>query len=175
MKYFLIILFSTCLGYMFVKSKSYGGLDEVDKFAIKISKELAKKYGLSHSGIGGGATKEGVWLIKTHFLFEGLPISINQGRKIIVPMLEEFLNEINSNKNIHSLLRDYPFTPKNVDIIIFFHDFDNERINDPYLNTVSAHGGEIGYFTQDPDNKYKYKFEMYEPYEEALEKVKQKE
>jgi len=175
MKLFLIILFSTCLGYMFVKSKSYGQLDEVDKFAIKVSKNLAKKYGLSHAGIGGGATKEGVWIVKTHFLFEGLPLDIDQGRKIIIPMLEEFLTEINENKNIRSLLRDYPFTPKNIGIVIICHDFDNETIYDPYLDTMTASNGKIGYFTRDPDNKYRYKFKMYEPYEEALEKVKQKE
>jgi len=157
-----------------VNSKNSGGPDEVDKFAIKVSKELAKKYGLNYSGIGGGATKEGVWLVKTHFIFKGLPLDIDQGRKIIVPMLEEFLTEINENKDIRSLLRDYPFTPKNIDIVIICHDFDNETIYDHYLDTITASNREIGFFTRDPENKHKYKLEMYEPYEEALEKVKQK-
>jgi len=149
--------------------------DLVNKLALELAEYVEKKYSLTPSGIGGSIKENKIQFISVQFCFKGNPVDIETGRKLILSVLNDLLIFLNNKSEIHQNIQEYPFTSKNLDIAIFFYDFENEVISHPYLNTISAHKGEIGYYTRDPDNRYKHISKTYEPYEEALEKVKQKE
>ncbi len=163
----LILLFS----FIFFQFKDFTKPDPVNNLAIEVSKFIAEKYELTPIGIGG-SFKEGISLIKVKFNFNGKPLDIGEGRKMIINVSEDVLKFINSNQNIRHLLKNYPFNIDNIDIDIFCYNSEGKVINDPYLKIISNDHKEISYFTQDPNNSLRYKQEIFETYIEALRKVK---
>lgn len=119
-----------------------------------------------------GKNKEGDVLIILDFDHNGIPVDISNGRKLAVEIMEMFLNNINQNH--FEYLSDKPkkFTVKNFTLGVYFHDKYGHRIADPYLNTISICNEKISFFTRDLEDFYKYKSEIYEPYDEALTIVK---
>ncbi len=129
---------------------------------------LSKKYQLSFAGIGGGEKDGKIWLISVSFSRSGEPLTIEQGRRIIVDCVQEYLVDINSHEELRPYLSNYPFTAHNLDVAIFNYDSKGEFIVDPYLQVMANHEGEMMYFTIEPDKYYTYKSCTYESYEEAL-------
>ena len=175
MKYFLIfsLIFPLC------SLLGWGGLFKssstpVDRYVTQISKKICKKYRLSVCQRGGAQDKpdSGVRLINIGFAYYGEPIMIDQARKLIVTIAEEFLTKINANETLRPYLKNYPFTIHNMSIALYCYDFRGNEINHPYLNTVHNVKNQIGYMTQDPENHYKFKEKIYRPYEEELAIVK---
>ena len=173
MKIYLLLFFPLLFAIM--KFNKYKEPDLVNKLGLELAEYVEKKYSLTPSGIGGSIKENKIQFITVHFCFKGNPVDIETGRKLLLPIVNDLLIFLNDKPEIRQNIQEYPFTSKNLDIAIFFYDFENKVISHPYLNTISARKEEIGYFTRDPHNRYKYELEMYEPYEEALKKVKQHE
>ncbi len=148
---------------------SYSKGDALSNQVIaRTGERLSKKYHLSFSGIGGGEKDGKTWLMSVSFNRYGEPLTIEQGRRIIVDCVQEYLADINRHEELRPYLSNYPFTAHNLDIAIFNFNSKGESIVDPYLEVMADYKGEMMYFTSDPENSYRYKSRTYESYEEAL-------
>ncbi len=136
-------------------------------FISKSGRRIGKKYGMSIGAVGGGANN-GIWLMSLDFQRYGLPLDIQQSRKLLVACMEEFLNDVNKDEELRPYLRDFPFSVNNIDMGIINYKEDGHDIYDPYITTISANNGKINYFTYDEINPHRYKSEFTETYQEAV-------
>ncbi len=170
MKSFWIIslfLFLVC-----VQCNRYSQPSTNTKLAGEINKFIAKKYGLIPCGVGGGKTKKGLPLVIIRFIYQGKLLNIEEGRKLFIEVLEDSLEFIKENqKNINNF-QGGSFTYENIDLSIYCFDSEERRVFDPYLDIIGNYSNKIGYFTQDPNDRYKIIQEIYETYDEAFEKLK---
>ena len=65
-----------------------------------------------------------------------------------------------------------PFTANDVEVDIWVYAPHLSRIVDPDIKWVSLYKGKIWYRAEDPQDQFKYKSEVSEPYGEASQKVK---
>ena len=79
-----------------------------------------------------------------------------------------YLEAANHDEVLRPHLRDYPFTPKNLELTIYNQKEDGRDIYYPYICIVDSREGKIGYCTKDETKKYGYKTEKYETYDEAV-------
>jgi len=158
--------------FMFMQCRQFSGPDPVDRLASKIAKDLSKKYHLSPCAIGGEAKEGKSSQVIVDFQFEGDALDITEGRKLIVSLAQDFLIEFNKQVDPQDVYL-YPFKTKDIDLGIYCRSKSGQIFMDPFVKTLVSSGNEIGFFTQDPNNLYKMKQKIYEPFEEAVEKVKQ--
>ena len=84
----------------------------------------------------------------------------------------ELLYQININTEIRSALETYPFTEKDVQIIIYNHDKQGNRSFAPDISNAQLFCGRLKYSSVDPQDTYRYESVTTETYDEVLEKVK---
>jgi hypothetical protein len=90
----------------------------------------------------------------------GPPLTEEEARKLIISCLDDYLAVVNKDEDIRSYLKNYPFTPKNIDLGIFNYYPDRTDVYHPYIGTVTAREGKISYYTDEP-NKLKYYSKKY--------------
>ena len=136
---------------------------------VKTGKQLGMKYDMKISFLGGGETKDRkIRLITVGFTRNGKPLTIEEGRKIIVDCTETFLTDINNNDKLRPFLSVYPFTVEKLNVTIMNEDDKGNFIAEPFLATISQLEGKVYYRTQDPENEYKFKSKISESYDEAV-------
>lgn len=146
-----------------------------DRLIVNTGKKLGKKYNMKITDIGGGSD-DGIWLISVGFARYGEPpVTVDEGRRMIVDCIEEYLKDVNSDKEIRPYVKNYPFKPKNLDIAILNYTADYKSIEDPYLCCILFVQGKILYLTKGANQRYGYKSEISETYDEALAILKQEE
>ena len=173
----VLAMFATITLFAFTYSMSKemnSGLSKEDKmfygFVNREGALLGKKYHMSQCGVGGGgAGKEGVWLMALAFQRFGPLLTEEEARKLIISCLDDFLTSVNKDEEIRPFLKNYPFTSKNTELVIHNYNVDGYVIYHPYISTVAANReGEISYFTEDESSPFTYKSKKYETYEEAV-------
>jgi hypothetical protein len=137
-----------------------------------VARKLAKRYDMSLFGLGGGMA-DSVNIICLSFQIRK-PLTKEELRYILIDCVEEILAAFNANEEIRPYLLNYPFLPKNVEMVIFITDPTGRDLYDPTIAVASATNGKVNYFTNDPDNEFRYKSEFTESYEEALKIVRGK-
>ena len=142
-------------------------------FVGKTGKDLGLKYGMNPDGIGGGATKEGIWLMCLSFEKRGDSLTEQQARKLITSNANDFLELINNDERLKPFLKEYPFTIKNIKLSIHSSDHNGNSYADPFIATVNISRGEIGYFTFEIADRFPYKTEKYELFEESIAILKE--
>jgi hypothetical protein len=175
MKYLLMLFFPFLyfVSHIVDPSKGLSKGDRISNQLIaRFGKQMEEKYGFHPCAFGGGATEEGIWLFSIHFDYYHEPMLIDQARRLIVSCAEEFLELINSSEEIRPYLKNYPSTAKNIEIAIFFKSVERKKIYDPYMAVVSTNEGTITYRTEEEGNRFDYKLEVDESYEEALNILK---
>ena len=160
----LIVLVAGC-GF---SGNPWGSNAASNRIAAKTSTYLAKKYQMSIGGKGGQIIDGKVKEISVLFIRQKGPVSLEEGRKMIVDCVEEFISAYNSNPRVRPFLYNSPFGPKNFSISIIYYNENLGEIFFPDITVFSASRGEVGYCTNDPEKEFGYKTEVYEPYEEAL-------
>ncbi len=135
-----------------------------------MAKKLSKRHKMRVIGISGGLA-DCVNVLGLRFEMTG-PVTKERLREILVNCVEEFLAAINANERLRPFLKNFPFTSKEIEIIIFVSDKKGYEIFDPDIGVASAVNGKISYNTTDRANPYGYKGDFIENYEEALEFVK---
>jgi len=137
-------------------------------FIAKMGSKFEKKYKISLIGRGGGATPEGIWLMCVSFEREDEPLTEEEARKLIIHCVDDFLSAVNSDEKLKPFLKEYPFTPKNLELTIF--NYNKSRILHcfPSIAVVKDLRGKIGFFTEDPSTKPRYHTKKYETYEESV-------
>ena len=135
--------------------------------------ELGAKYQMKLVCTGGGLI-DGINLMDLKFQLYGPPFTEMEARQLIVNCVDDYLQLVNQDETLRPFLRDYPFTPQNLDIDVFFHDPITRIMRvDPAMGSVSNWEGKIAYLTDDPADRFKYKSKKYESYDEAVAILKQ--
>lgn len=137
-------------------------------FIRKEAEILGKKYGMELCSEGGGGGTDKIWLMSLAFNREDPSLTEAEARKLIVNIVNDYVTAANNDAELRSHLRDYPFTPKNLELTVYNTDADGRWVFYPNIIIVSSNEGEIGYFTKDENKKYGYKTEKYETWDEAV-------
>jgi hypothetical protein len=146
------------------------------RFLQKEGKILGNKYQMSMSSIGGGGGgDQGFWLMDLGFQRENSLLTEEQARKLIVQVVNDFLTDVNKEVSLRPYMRDYPFTPKNVDITIFNSDIEIGDCFYPFISAINSNQGKVGYFTEEEGQIYGYKTKKYETWDEAIAIIQKEE
>lgn len=139
-----------------------------DRLTLRTAIKLKKEKNLTLVGIGGGMMDH-IRMMSMSFVYKN-EIDIEAGRDLLVSCLNEYLNAINSDEKLRPHLVNYPFEPKNVEIWIYIHRSDNQRMDLGKISFISSIEGNFKYkIDKDPHNsEIIYK----ETYEEAIAKIK---
>ena len=129
-------------------------------------KQLSKRYKVIPIGRGGGNEDNKSRSEYVAFqLYEKL--SKDEARVLIIEIVELFLCNINSNKEIAPYLYNIPFTYENLEFRVFLYDKDGSDLYHPNLGLVSlTRIGTINFVTY-KDESLDYAYNVEEPYEEA--------
>lgn len=95
-------------------------------------------------------------------------------RKLLINSAQIVVDFITSNEEIQPFLKVRPFTMENVQIIIYNHNEKGYNVYDPGISTAQISDLMLTYRTTDAADTFKFKNKYIETYEEALEKIKQK-
>ena len=165
--YLLLIPLYGCIN-LFTSYDTYG--DDVDRFISKEAAVVCKKYhiNLCERGRGNASGAQTARKISVGFNYFGQPVTLEQGRKLLVTITEELLEAINGEETIRPLLAQFPFTMDNLDTSIILYDPHGDTYQPPHLCTIFTVNDQIGYFTRDPESPLRYKTEVYRPYAEEL-------
>lgn len=107
------------------------------------AKNIKEKLGLIPIGIGAQMMDQ-IEILMLGFQCKN-DISMEEGRKLLVYSVIEFLKEINSNEAIRKYLYNYPFLPQNVEVTIFLAKPDGSSFNLNDLEVLSASDGMISF------------------------------
>ena len=162
--------------FLFVASYAYADhATEGLRILSEYSKEMQRKYDLVTVGSGGAMMKD-IEMLGLRFN-TAKKLTIPEARKLYVNVIEGLINKTNNDKKARPYLHDYPFTQKNVNIMISFyksHPFIiQNRMNDGFITLIFISRGNICYNIYDPTkDEYKRLVTIHEePYEEALKIV----
>lgn len=158
---FLFCLYNFCITLCSVPSEKER---IVCKLETKVAKKLKEELGLIPFGVGGQMMNQ-IQILMLDFQYRQ-PISMKEGRRLLVKAVFEYLNEINSNETIRKYLQRYPFQPRNVEICIYLKKSDGSDYGLNELVVLAAREGKI----QFKFNKTEFLFRtIQETFEEALE------
>lgn len=170
-------LFESITSDMHSKNKQKRPYDYVDMAydtKSEVDLRISKQYGYSLFG-SGGSMYDCVREISTSFNARVKePLTVEEARKLILPIAIEYLKAFNSNEEIRPYLLNYPFNSKNLHIAVFFNDLQGYEYWYPDLSVVSVSHGNILYYgfnksTDTNSDKWEYK----ETFEEGVERLKQ--
>ena len=118
------------------KSEEYqrSQLDIVsDRVTAETGRKVCEKYHMRMTGIGGGAPGGKLWNLEAWFTRDGKKLNLEESRKLVVSIVEDYLEAINKNEELRPFLRDYPFTAKNLGIMVINQDENGDEVYDPYI------------------------------------------
>jgi hypothetical protein len=140
----------------------------VNLITAKTAKKLEKEKELILIGTGGRMMND-VEMLMMGFQYH-TAVDIKTVRKLLIDSVEEYLSEINANEKLRPYLHNYPFTTKNLEIVIYFRNPDGSKVAPDQINVASAQEGNMFYYIDYPE-KYTLKAICEETYEEALQSV----
>ena len=141
-----------------------------DSIIATTVKSIEKQYNLR--SIGGGFVMPD-FIIKEFTLcfYTKIPVSQEKLRIMLLSSARELLQNINSNDEIRYAMVVYPLTEKNIQIIIYNRDLNGNEVFDPGISTAELSHGMITYSTVASENRYQYKHEFDETFQDAVEKL----
>jgi len=157
----LIILF-TCSACGFGKKPEHK--KRADRIMKKVAHKLQREKHLILMGIGD--IMDDIKKITIGFQFYGEK-SINEARELLVDAVESYLTTINEKKEFRPYLHNYPFTPKNIHIIIYFSTMNGHAVPAGEITIVSSNQGRITYLIHNPEAPT-----LHEYYEESFEEAR---
>ena len=140
-----------------------------NKITLETIEQLEKK-GLTCLGTGGKMMND-IKIMHIYFGYKN-PLNLKEARSLILDCLETYLLSINSNKEIRPYLHNFPFTHKNVSIMISCRDDKGDRFLPDYITLM--HTSELGNICYYVDaGNYQTRLLHEELYEDALKIVKE--
>lgn len=147
-----VILFCSCSN---TSTTDYEKL--ADKIAISTAKKLEKEKGLILLGTGGRMMNE-IEIMSISFEYRK-DVEIDQARKLLIEAAEEYLSEINADEKIRPYLHNYPFTPDNIKIEIYFRGI---KLSFDKVHIAAVSDGKVSYYIKDDYTLRTIKVEAYE-------------
>lgn len=136
----------------------------VKEIAETFAQEIEKEFGLECMGNGGSMPYD-VEKIEVIFCAHRRA-SLEEAREIEVKAVERLLQMINSHEKIRPYLREFPFNPSRVGILITFDNEYNQHYSDGTITFMTLGRGKIHYRCHDPIANDLINI-VAEPYEEA--------
>lgn len=140
------------------------------KIRYEVAKKLAKEFHMEPVG-EGGSFYDCVRELFLAFEIQG-PLTKDQLRNILVYSVEECLSAVNNNEEIRPYLIVYPFTPQEIEIVLYVKGKRGGDIYDPDIGVASERQGKLEYMITDKTDTFKYKLTDTESYEDALKIVR---
>ncbi|MCB1082250.1 MAG: hypothetical protein KDK63_03800 [Chlamydiia bacterium] len=151
------------LGYQVPKHEKLA-----DRITDTVGKTLKKEKGLSLIGTGGQMMDD---IKKMSMSFQYFQVvSIEKARELVVYATTEYLSAINSNHEIRPYLNVYPFTLKNVELVVFFVTPDGYNVPKNEISIVAMEKGNVVFYVNDPTDD-RLKVIQTETYDEALKAI----
>lgn len=135
----------------------------VTEIESKTAKQLKQKLGLIPFGYGGQMMDQ-IQILMLSFQYKH-PVTLEEGRRLLVQALIEYLREINSNEKIRKYLKNYPFQPRNIEISIYLRKPDGSSVDQGDFEIIISREGKLEFKFTDPN------FSTYRTYEETLEEA----
>lgn len=139
-----------------------------DNITAKTAEKLKREKGLICVGTGGQMMGD-IQVMDMGFNFYEV-VSIDTARQLLIDAAQEYLSAINASEEVRPYLHDYPFTAKNVEIVIYFYNSDGHKVPSSKLNIAAAEQGKLFYYIDYPE-KSALKTIHEETYEDALKIV----
>lgn len=130
--------------------------------------QLKNEYGLIPFGVGDGIGDK-IRMLALCFRYNK-EINIDEARELLMKAGTLFLKNINSNERIRPHLKNDPFRPENIEIIIYLQKPDGSSPNIGNLTIISMIDGVLAYKADLPDS-YQLKTVYKETFEEAVTKL----
>lgn len=140
-----------------------------DVVVARTAKKLRKQYPKMRLIGTGGGYMDCVHMLAMSFDMD-YPLDKKEARIVLVNCVREFLQEINQDQPLRPFLETSPepFSVKNIEVEVFSSNPDGSWVYDPYITVASCVNGIVRFATKDPDQKFGYKNQYEETYEEAL-------
>jgi hypothetical protein len=166
------VILTMTLCSMRLKQRPTDYLKTINQIKANVAEKISKKH--NADWVGDGGQRIGC-ACKIFLAFQiRRPLNRDESRRILIDASEELLKTVNENTILRPYLRDFPFTTKNIEVVVFSSDSDGTKVYDPFITASSVfESDEIVFLTADPQQTYGYKNEYMEDYQEALEIVKQ--
>lgn len=176
LKRFLFILLS-CVALPIIYIGGYAIRDDQPKpvkmtaeLQKKVMKSLAKKHQMEPSSVEYGMPEGVVSTLGAGFHIYR-PLSQEEIRLIVVDSVQTYIKAVNEEEALRPYLKNFPFTEKNVSIQLIIFQKDGNLTYHPEVGAAITLKGNIHYFTNDIENRFKYKSEYEESYDEASQIV----
>ena len=130
----------------------------------KTAKKLKKQKGLCLAGSGGQMMDDIQMMMGFNFY---KVVDVATARQLLMDSVQEYLSTINTNEEIRTYLHNYPFTPQNVEIVIYFYNPEGSKVPFNKITIAAVNQGKIVYYVDDPE-KHTIKPFHEESYEKAL-------
>ena len=175
MKYVIIFLFALAsLGggicYFLLKSPFENYPKLAHAITAKTAEKLENEKGLILVGTGG-QMMDYIQMMMIGFEYRKV-INVETARELLVYCVEEYLSAINASEEVRPYPHNYPFTFKNVEIVIYIRNPDGSTVALDKLRIAAADEGELFYYVDDPE-KYTLRVIHEETYEEALQATRE--
>ena len=136
-----------------------------NNLAATLDKKLRPK-GYVAAGSGGsfigGTMRE---IIRDYYTHQEQFRSIEEARRAIVPLVEEFLITFNTDTRVRPFLYHFPFGIRDIDLSIACVDAKGKFLREPYIYSVTCNRHGIHYSTWSEEHFHQIIYE--ESFEEA--------
>lgn len=140
-----------------------------NEITLKVAHQLKKEKGLVPIGTGGGMMNQ-IWMLSLSFNYYR-PVTIEEGRELLIAVLDCYADAVNSDARIHPYLKNYPFRTSNFEIFIFLKDPSGAKVSQGDLSILSSRKNILEYEFYEPGTG-RLKVRHKETYAEALDKMK---
>ena len=175
---FLIAFFSSCnlIEDTNVRKNTHVRDEDYERIACRIEKAFARKMksekGLECIGTGGGMMSNIQRMAISFQYFH--EVDLDQARRLLVCVANEYLNAINSCKEVRPYLHNYPFREENIQIRIWIKKPNRDDVLFNEIEYIFFVNGMLKYYLPN-DEKTRAEREIHrETYEEALKIVDSK-
>lgn len=159
----MLLLLSGCESYK--NRETYDYIDLKNEFVSNYVNRVTKENEFFLVARGGSSRND---IEKVILFFRAIKLfDINQARNFVIPITEEFLCELNANKELRPYLHTYPAGLEVIDFSISFMTPQDRFVDDYYIANVLINRGIVKYSIFD------YQLKCFtpifsEPYCEAL-------
>jgi len=172
----IVLLFYSAfffVGCMFAYYKLPEDEQAVGNILQKIAKHLEIKYSMQAAGTNVGMPDGIVELLGLDFQINHI-LTKDEARKILIESGEFFLSTVNADTAIRPYLKNYPFTYDNINIVLFMREPSGYNAYHPNIDTASLDGDGLSYTTTDKSEPLKYKSDVTESYQDAVNALRSK-
>jgi hypothetical protein len=148
-----VIVILTCLSSDMIWGSNISDAEKcVNKIIAESSRTLSKRHKMRCVGTSASMPWNTVRGVGLRFQIVG-PLTQDQLRPILIDCTNEMVRLVNANTEIRPYLASYPFTPNNIDLVIFVKNAEGYPILPPEIGIADSLWGSLSYAACDTSAK----------------------